>query len=376
MENRAFYLFSKKLNGEISEQEARELNELVSDNPHLYAPLATLEAYWKSQPSPWAGLHDYEAHMERMEAFGINLDKEETKESPEAQAPVVKLKPVWQKRAAAVAAVAVVVISAWYLLPKSITTPQKNSFAALAPHEENEVITRPGSRTKVVLPDGTQVWLNADSKLTYGKDFGKNGRHVQLSGEAYFDVVSNKENPFFIRTNSITVKVTGTAFNVRAYPTELRSTTTLLRGKVEVIENTHPDMVYHLLPAQKLVLDNPAKIMGNGSQVQRVEQVEAKPIPKIGSLTYTASDSTVTETAWVINRLVFEGEPFRDIADKLERWFNVEIVFADAALERERLRGDFFSNENLTFILDALKITTPFTYSYSNNTVIISKIAK
>jgi ferric-dicitrate binding protein FerR (iron transport regulator) len=198
---------------------------------------------------------------------------------------------------------------------------------------------------------------------------------VHLSGEAYFDVVSNKQNPFFIRTNSITVKVTGTRFNVRAYPAEQRSTTTLLHGNVEVIDNTHPDMVYRLLPAQKLVLENPAAIAGNNSPAQQLGRVNTLAAPKIESLTYTAADSIVAETAWVMNRLVFENESFREVADKMERWFNVEIVFADAGLEQERLRGDF-RNETLTQALDALKITTPFAYSFNNNTVIISKIAK
>ena len=88
----------------------------------------------------------------------------------------------------------------------------------LVAKHSNEVSTQPGSKSKIQLPDGSTVWLNAGSKLTYTKDFGKEIREVTLIGEAFFDVTKMKEKPFIIHTSSINIKVLGTAFNVKAYP--------------------------------------------------------------------------------------------------------------------------------------------------------------
>ncbi len=102
-------------------------------------------------------------------------------------------------------------------------------------HADNVVATRKGSKTNLVLPDGTKVWVNADSRLSYGKNFGNQLREVYLEGEAYFDVAEDKRKPFIVHTNNIDVKVLGTAFNVRAYGNEVNTQTTLLRGSVEVM---------------------------------------------------------------------------------------------------------------------------------------------
>src|SRR2546423_14261851 len=97
-----------------------------------------------------------------------------------------------------------------------------------------------GSRSKLVLPDGSTVWLNAGSKLTYNKDFGNNIREVSLVGEAFFDVMHIPDVPFVIETPTAVVKVLGTSFNVKAYPNETTTETSVIRGRVEISPRQRP----------------------------------------------------------------------------------------------------------------------------------------
>jgi ferric-dicitrate binding protein FerR (iron transport regulator) len=103
---------------------------------------------------------------------------------------------------------------------------------------------------KTVLPDGTQVWLNAHSVLSWNEDFGKSDRKVQLEGEGYFDVVKDKEHPFLVEAKGVTTKVVGTVFNVEAYPGEERLRVALVEGKVELRQNTPGLPVSMLSPGQ------------------------------------------------------------------------------------------------------------------------------
>ena len=97
-----------------------------------------------------------------------------------------------------------------------------------------EVITAAGQRAQTVLPDGSKVWLNASSKLVYHNSFWSSDRQIDLSGEAYFEVESDKEHPFIVKTKQLTVEATGTAFNVNAYAPDHVAAVTLVKGKVAV----------------------------------------------------------------------------------------------------------------------------------------------
>ena len=127
--------------------------------------------------------------------------------------------------------------------------------------DKSEISTRYGSRTKLLLPDSTQVWLNSGSKLSYNKTYGNGTREVTLSGEAYFDVVKNPAHPFIIHTVNIDIKVLGTAFNVKSFPGEKNTETSLIRGSIEVTFKNRPSEKIILKPNEKLITANeePAK---------------------------------------------------------------------------------------------------------------------
>jgi transmembrane sensor len=116
--------------------------------------------------------------------------------------------------------------------------------------------TKKGSKSHIVLPDGTNVWLNADSKIIYPGNFQGETREVSLVGEAFFDVVKNVNKPFIIHTGTMDVKVLGTAFNVRSYPGEMTTEASLLRGLIEVTLNGTEKKKILLKPNEKLTVLN------------------------------------------------------------------------------------------------------------------------
>ena len=239
---------------------------------------------------------------------------------------------------------------------------------------KNQISTKNGSKTNLVLPDGTKVWLNSGSQLTYDKTYGNKLREVSLTGEAYFDVVKNPERPFLIHTRKMDIKVVGTAFNVKCYPGEKTTETCLVRGSIEVTLKDREEKIM-LKPNEKLIINNNDDVRVKDKAAVKAEKttVQAeKPIISLSHLTLLPVDNTIIETAWVQNRLVFSGESFEDVALKMERWYNVKIEFADEKLKEEKLTGNF-EKETMVEALNALQLVAPFSYTIKNDQVIIFK---
>jgi len=203
------------------------------------------------------------------------------------------------------------------------------------------VTSAPGMVTKTVLPDGSEVWLNALSSLTYPQRFTEKGRTVQLSGEAYFKVVSDKKHRFNVETpRNMVVSAYGTEFNVNAYESETNYEVTLANGHIEVSSGIGPKATEVLVVDEKAVL-----------------HVET------GNIHVVTAD-TYVETAWKDGKMVFRREKLDKIAEKLSRRFGVDI-----RLEGNRLKGyeytATFTDETLEDILDLLKRSAPITYTIS-----------
>lgn len=171
----------------------------------------------------------------------------------------------------------------------------------------NEVTAR-GHRTFVTLEDGTKIWLNAESRLTYPKSFrGKETREIHLEGEAYFDVTENKQKPFIVHTSDIRIKVLGTSFNVKSYGKDRTIETTLIQGKV-TIESSIDSTKLTLMPNQQAVFEKESK-----------------------TLFLEHKDEAADYTSWRDGQLLFDDRPLSDIVNELERWFNVTIEVEDRA---------------------------------------------
>lgn len=203
------------------------------------------------------------------------------------------------------------------------------------------VTSAPGMVTQTVLPDGSEVWLNALSSLTYPQRFTEKDRTVQLSGEAYFKVVSDKKHRFNVETpRNMVVSAYGTEFNVNAYESETNYEVTLANGHIEVSSGIGPKATEVLVVDEKAVL-----------------HVET------GNIHVVTAD-TYVETAWKDGKMVFRREKLDKIAEKLSRRFGVDI-----RLEGNRLKGyeytATFTDETLEDILDLLKRSAPITYTIS-----------
>jgi ferric-dicitrate binding protein FerR (iron transport regulator) len=272
-----------------------------------------------------------------------------------------------------IAAAALMVTSIYWYNSVTKRAATARPFLAAQTGEKNEVSTRNGSKTKINLPDGSKVWLNAGSVLTYDKNFGGDIREVTLSGEAYFEVKSvfspgtTQKIPFIIHTQQIDVRVLGTAFNVKAYPNEKQTETSLVHGKVEVLIHNRPEEKFMLRPNEKLVVMNDEV---STPVTNKIVTKKNQPFVSLSKLTYAAADSLVIETAWVQNKLAFDNESFLEVAEKMERWYNVEIRFKDVKKQELRFTGSF-ENETIQQALDALGITSPFHYTIQGNKITI-----
>lgn len=367
--DRFWILAARKLSGESSLEEIRELEELLRSNPPLYFSKEIITNLWnqQSEQDNTELEKSYASHLQRMTEAGIIIASEPSKE--EADNPYLlhgsRKTKIVRQLAVAASLLLIGTVGALFFLTRKGSSTQPEKLTGLA------VSTKNGSRTSMQLPDGSKVWLNSGSTITYDKQFGKDIREVVLSGEAFFDVVRNPEKPFIIHTISMDIKVLGTRFNVKAYANDKVSEASLIHGSIEVSLKKKGSGKFLLKPNQKFVVMND---LGTGkdkkSQSQKVDAFE--PIIAVQKLNYATKDSAIVETSWVDNRLIFENESFQDIAIKMERWFGMNLQFKDLHLRNERLTGSF-TNETIDQALQALQITTPFHFTIKENTVILTK---
>ena len=233
----------------------------------------------------------------------------------------------------------------------------------------NEIHIPLGSKSRITLSDGTKVWLNAGSTLKYPGKFSDKKREIYLEGEAYFDVTQEENRPFYVNAPELHIKVIGTQFNVKSYPDENTVETTLISGSIEIEArpaNKKLRKQLRLEPNQKATF---SKLTSELTLLddQKSETKSPVPIEKI-----EVEDQVNTEiiTSWKDNKLVFSRERFEEIATKLERWYNIQMILEDEKIKNYVFTGTF-ENETLEQALAALKIASPIEYTIDKNTVII-----
>jgi transmembrane sensor len=241
---------------------------------------------------------------------------------------------------------------------------QNTSSVALS-----EIATRKGSKSNIKLPDGTEVWLNADSKLSYPENFVGSTREVTLTGEAYFDVMHDTAHPFIIHAGKARILVLGTAFNVRNYPQEKSIETTLMRGKIEVSFTDRPNEQMILKPLEKLIVEKEPDSISSAADKHTADLHPSEKVV-LTSVTYSATDSIIAETSWVNDKMVFVNEPLEKIAEELERHFAVTIIFKNPVVKAYRYTG-VFSNESIDKIFQILELSKKINYVIRDKTVII-----
>jgi len=228
-------------------------------------------------------------------------------------------------RVISVAAILVVGLLIGGILTYSISNERRNT--------EHLVFETPrGMKSMVKLPDGSEVWLNANSRLVYNS-FSAYSRRVELNGEAFFKVAHDETVPFIVHTDKCNVKVLGTMFNVMAYEDFGRTEIALLSGKVDV-EASGKEKV--LVPGQTLILKEA------GMEVEEAN-------------TSRASD-------WVDNKFNFKDIPLSELIKRLENWYDVDITLENPTKREVNYSGTFKNEETIWQVLDAIKVYTSIEY--------------
>lgn len=206
-----------------------------------------------------------------------------------------------------------------------------------------------GGSSKVLLPDGTAVWINGGSTLTYSSEFNQSVREITLSGEAFFDVKRDESRPFIVKSDVVELEVLGTSFNVRAYGNEPELDISLITGKVDVQINA-PD-----LTISKIRLA-PEQMLSFNRETSSVEMS-----------TFHGKDAI----SWISGQMSFSNASFSRIARSLERKFNVQIEIESKYLTKEFFTGTFPSTHTLNQILKEMDVDQKYCWTLKDNKLII-----
>ena len=371
IDNQIAALMGKALSNEADAAEMALLNQLFLQHPEIAQQYEVLKKIWSLPASP-SFQPAIDAEVKDSERLNRIREKANAarQQSLQTDLPDTVPEPRNSRSAERVylqifgyAAAILLAVGLFYIFSVVIRSQPATKKATSL-----EVVAENGSRKRIVLPDGSTVILNAGSSIRYCKTFEGKTRDVNLYGEAFFEVVKNAKIPFHVHCSNIDIKVLGTAFNVKSYPDERTIETTLIRGLVEIHDNSNKNAKpIYLHPSEKIILarsstTNTATKTTVAALNQRAAVIHLDTISK---------ENSWIETAWMYNRLEFRKNTFEEIARKMERWYAVSIIINDASLKQQILNGSF-ENETLEQALQALQKITPFQFSIQNNTVIIN----
>ena len=216
-------------------------------------------------------------------------------------------------------------------------------------HElQHQIHVPTGQHVEIMLADGSKVWLNSGSTLTFPSKFNGKKRLVELDGEGFFEVKSDKEHPFIVSTSKYQVKAVGTSFNIYDYQDSPQFEATLLNGKVEVTTNAKKSSVVILTPNQRAAL------------CQGV--LEVKPIKNANNYLWRKG-------------ILYFNEPLLEVFDKLQEYYDIEFQIRNSSLTRKSpyCTGKFRAKDGLEHIIRVLKETNHFDYQidYESKKIII-----
>lgn len=266
-------------------------------------------------------------------------DENDLKKLLYGDVPVQKRRKFLLREVLKIASVAVIAFLATYFI---LDKPQENKFAAM------QTITVPaGQRINISLPDGTNVWLNANTTIEYPVLFNNKERFVKLNGQAYFDVAHDDEIPFIVETDKGKVKVLGTKFDVLSYSQSDNFETALMDGRVEVLLDSDPTQTIVLSPDTKAYLAN--------GKLYKVPLTDHNPY------------------RWKEGLICFEDCPFTDIMKEFEKSYDVRIVVQNTNVSKYSFTGKFRITDGIDHALRVLQKDLRFTYNRDseNNTLYI-----
>lgn len=234
-----------------------------------------------------------------------------------------------------------------------------------------------GSKSRITLPDGSKVWLNSGSKLTYENNFGKKNRTLTLDGEGCFDVTKNENLPFEVYSGDVRIKVLGTKFNMKSYSEDENTRVTLIEGSLNVATGLGVKEGKTIIPNQQVIINKRLRqlVVKNVNAFNYVLWTEAKKeevIAKVVARDKKLPDMIVPNTT-LRNVLFFDEEPLNQIIRDLERAFNVSIELREEKIGKEKFYGDFRNEETIYDIMKIITMNSDLKYDIVNNKILIYK---
>ncbi|MFT4221980.1 FecR family protein [Dysgonomonas sp.] len=318
-------LLYKYFHDELNESELEELRSIVNNTPD--------EIFKKELDFIW----DHENYK-------IPIDPVMKSEILQSIHNTIGVKKVAVKKAINWWKVAVAIMMPIMIISSYLFLSVNKIDNVLIP-QEYTVFSENGQKSRIILPDGTHVWLNSGSEITYTSDFNQANRNIKLKGEAFFDVKKSALQEFNVEVNSINIQVLGTAFNVSAYDEDSDIKISLERGKVEVRQKKDNLILATLNPDEQVVLN------------------------KLNlSATITKCDAQI-ESIWHENVLKLNNVTAEEMFRKLERWYGVDITVQN--LGKPRRYGFTIKDESLREMLELINIITPISYRIEGEEVTI-----
>lgn len=327
-------LMARKLSGEAAPEELQELQDHLSADPAAGERSKVLDQFWSSRDD---GTHQSMEENLKKVLTGLNL--------PHKTAEVIPLRHKRRWLTAAAVILVLLGIPAILIYRGNKTTGTPPLASLMEKHNAK------GTKSIIQLPDGSKIWLNADSKLRYPEVFKGRTREIYLNGEAFFDVAKNPDHPFIIHLANGTVQVLGTSFNIRAYDNESVVETSVATGRIAFIPR-------YRTPRKKQ------------------DTVYLAPDHK-ASYTFTKEELTTSITsgkedkAWTEGKLIFRGMTMDQIAIELERNFGKKVVFLDEGPKAFVFTGSF-ANNSLDEIMYYLTRSKHFYYKITNSELLIA----
>lgn len=324
-------LITEYISGNLSQDSFEKLRQwsLKSEENRCYVR-HKLELWFSS------GMADNSISYDKEEAYARFLQKIHTKENQKTVHKKYILSPLFYK--VAIIALIIILPLAGYWSGKETI---KNEFTDI-------VIEAPlGSRTRLYLPDGTSVWLNAGSCISYSQGFGMEDRKLNLKGEGYFEVEKDPKMPFQIYTPEVSLQVLGTKFNFRNYPDDKEVTVSLIEGSVALHNEIKKMNDLQLNPDERMTLDKETGEMHKSKF--KVENTRL----------------------WTKDELFFDEDLLEDIAKRLMRSYNIQIEVEDS-LKDKRFYGSFkITGNTIEEVLETLASTGQMHYKIKNGKYIL-----
>jgi ferric-dicitrate binding protein FerR (iron transport regulator) len=315
MENNQLIRF---ITGQCSETEKEEVTNALLQDESLKKEYIALKNVWSlTRTTEDEGENDYTAEYQQI-SRKINQSR---------------LKIIFRY-----AAVIAVIFSAGSIMAYMVTKSHFNQMANTDSGLKTRFVVPLGQTSELQLPDGTWVWMNSGSVLTYSTDFSPANRNVTLDGEAFFSVTKDADHPFNVKTSLVNIKVLGTSFNVEAYNDNRQEVnTTLVSGKVE-IDDLNNKKIGELIPGQ----------------IARYNKQN-------GTVNIDMTDTSFY-TSWKNGFIMFNNTPLEEISQKMERWYNVKIVFGNQQIKSLRYSGTILRGKPIDQILEIMKLTADIQY--------------